>query len=91
VKGTFNIRGRTLRSQSQCRYIVVACRPEDFAGHRWDGATNSYVPQTHYAFGPETIKRSDTLGTAEAAANRYGFVPGGWVTVFDTVTGEEVQ
>jgi hypothetical protein len=86
---TFTIRGQKLRSQSNRRYLVVACRPDDFTWQRFDNATQTYVSETLTAFGPETIRRSDSLDTAKTAARRYGFVPGGYVTVIDTVTGAE--
>ncbi len=85
---TFTIRGQKVRTQSQRRYIVVACRPDHFEGRRWTGS--EYVPYTFLAFSPEILKRSDSLATASAASRKYGFVPGGWNVVIDTVTGEEV-
>ncbi len=87
---TFEIRGQKLRSKSNRRFLVVVCRPDDFAGRRWDGAVNDYVPETYRAFGPVTIRRSDSLETARAAGRKYGFVAGGWNVVFDTVTEEEI-
>ena len=94
---TFTIRGQQLRSQSNRRFIVVACRPADFEGRRWDGGarradggSGDYVPATYRAFKPEILKRSDSLETAKTAARRYGFVPGGWNVVIDTMTGEEI-
>ncbi len=87
---TFTIRGQKVRTQSQRRYVVVACRPADFPGKRWDYINGDYVPYAFTAFKPEILKRSDSLATAVAAQHKYGHLAGGWVAVIDTVTGEEV-
>lgn len=90
MQSTFTVRGVKVRTASQRRFVVVACRPEDFLGRRWNGAENGYVPAAFTAFAPVIVRRSDSFETARAAAAKYGFVPGGFVTVVDTTTGEEV-
>lgn len=87
---TFTVRGQKFRCASQRRFIVVACRPADFDGRRWDGAANTYVPETFTAFAPRIIRRSDNFSKARKEAQKYGHVAGGWVVVVDTATGEEV-
>lgn len=87
---TFSIRGQKIRSASQRRYIVVACRPADFVGQRWDYRVEAHVPETYKAFTAHIVRRSDSLQVARAAARKVGFVAGGWIVIVDQTTGEEV-
>lgn len=86
----FTVRGMTGRTASQRRYIVVAGRPVDVDAQEWDYRTESYVPARFVAFGPEIVRRSDSIDTARAAVRRHSRIIGGFVVVVDTVTGEEV-
>jgi hypothetical protein len=89
---TFTIHGQTGRTRTQSRYVVVIGRVEAVEGRRWDYRTETYVPETYVPFGPEVVRRSDSIETARKVArqraDRRG--PGVYVAVIDTTTGEEV-
>lgn len=74
-----NARGRTIRTSSNRRFVVVAVRTEAIQ-----------TEQGWLVAFAEIFKRSDRLATARAAAQRTGTAQGAVNIVIDTFTGEEI-
>jgi len=88
----FTVRGVKVRTASQRRFVVVACRPADVPEMRQTGRVVDgeieYAPTGHTLRAyTEIVKRSDSVATARKACR---YVTGGWCVVVDTVTGLEV-
>jgi hypothetical protein len=76
---TIKVRGHTIRTRTQRRYIAIAMRTDEaISGH------------SVYVTFAEVIKRSDNPDVVRAAQYKYGGYMGSFAVCVDTTTGEEI-